>query len=122
MPYPVYPTLPSDADPDSSKYAVELEDNTVSYDMEGGYTVTRARTTRRKRKTWSIGYTYIDDADRAAIEAHWQAMSGNAVIFEWTNPEDSVLYLVRFKGPLEFTYKGRGATKRWDCSFKLQQA
>jgi hypothetical protein len=122
MPYLAYPTLPSEALPDSAKFSIELEDNTVSHEMEGAYTVTRPRSTRRKRKTFSITYTFISEADRAAIETHYQAVAGGAEIFEWISPEDDLMYLVRFKGPLTFTYRGRGDHKRWDCSFELQQA
>jgi hypothetical protein len=122
MPTPTFPVLPSGALPDSAKFSYELEDNTISYEMEGAYTVTRPRSTRAKRKLFNIGYTYINDADKDAIEAHYEAMRGGGVIFEWDNPEDEVTYLVRFKGKLTWTYKGRGATKRWDCSFQLHQA
>ena len=115
-----FPTLSDDMD--SSKFSYELEDNTVSDQLEGGYTVTRSRTTRRSRKTFKGGYTYISNADKLLLEAHWTAMSGMAKIFYWSNVQDGTVYSVRFHEKLSFKYVGRGAFQRWDCDFSLQEA
>jgi phage-related protein len=122
MPAPIFPTLPSGSLPDSSKFEIELEDNTVSEELEGGYTITRARTTRRGRRIYKVGFTFITEADRAALEQFWETTSGNALIFVWTNPQDNVQQNVRFKGTLSFKYVGRLSEQRWDCDFKVQQA
>ena len=94
-----FPTLVSSQD--SKKYRVELDDNTMSEELEGGYTVTRARTTRRARRTWNIGYTEITDADKIALENFFGQVL-NAVIFNWTNTENNVVYQARFVGKLAF--------------------
>lgn len=122
MPTPTFPALPSGAIADSSKFGITLEDNTLRQEIEGGYVVTRARTTRKSRRVFSVGYTCIAEQDRAALEAFWQTVSGNAVIFLWTSPQDELVYSVRFKGKLKFSYVGAGLTQRWDCSFELEQA
>lgn len=120
MSAPIFPTLSDGMD--SSKYSEELEDNTISEQMEGGYTVTRARTTRRARKTFNVGYTHITDGDKALLEVFWDVTSGGARIFLWTNSADSVEYQVRFKGKLKFSYEGRLGYRRWDCEMSLEQA
>lgn len=109
-------------DMDSSKYSIELEDNTMSEEMEGGYTITRSRTTRRIRKTWKGAFTFIPDSDKLLMEAFWTTTSGKALIFLWTNAEDGVQYQVRFKDKLVFKYVGHRAAKRWDCDFVFEQA
>lgn len=120
MTTPIFPTLTSNMD--SSKYSIELDDNTMSEELEGGYTVTRARTTRRIRKTFKIGYTYITDADKALLEAHFSATAVGALIFSWVNTEDGLTYLVRIKGKVGFKYVGTLGYRRWDCDFAVQQA
>ena len=117
-----YPTLPSATKPDSSKYSMSIEDTAISDETEGGYTITRPRHTRKPRRSWVIGYSFIGAADKAAIEAFYDTCLGASRIFNWTDPESLTLYQVRFKGNLQFSYMGRGATRRWDCDFELQQA
>lgn len=116
---PAFPTL--SVDHDSSKYSVELDDNTMSQDLEGGYTATRKRTTRKPRRTWTIGYTHITDADKNALVAFYE-QNVSAVIFTWLNIEDGQTYNVRFVGKMKFTYQGKGPWRRWDCDLTLKQA
>lgn len=120
MTTPTFPTLSDNMD--SSKYSIELEDNTMSDALEGGYTVTRARTTRRLRLTFKGGYTNITDTDKGLLMAFLNTTSVGALIFNWTNTEDGITYMVRFKGVPAFKYVGRLNYRRWDCDFVLQQA
>lgn len=115
-----FPTLPSGEKLDSSQFSIELMDNTIRQDVEGGYTYTRPRTTRRNRKAWKCQYTFLPEADRAVLEAFWQTAAGNALIFTWESPQDGLIYNVRFKGPMTFRYVGRNTLQRWDCSFDLE--
>jgi hypothetical protein len=116
-----YVTLPSGAQIDSSKFSVELLDNTMRQDVEGGYTYTRARTTRRLRRVFKCTYSFLPNADKTALEGFWNTVKGNAISFDWTSPQNNVLYTVRFKGNLEFRFVGRGSAQFWDCSFELEE-
>lgn len=123
MTTPKFPLLPSGNLPDSSKFELSLKDSTVRKEMEGGYTVTRRRTTRRPRATFKVAFTAIPELDRKALFNFWSDMGGQAKIFEWISPQDGVTYLVRFKGEqMSSSYVGRGATQLWNCSFDLEQA
>jgi hypothetical protein len=115
-----FPTLTSK--PDSKKYSFEFEDPVVRSKIEGGYVVSRPRHTRSLRRTWSVGYTFISDADKLLLQAHYQAMRGGSDIFRWYNHEDYTWYNVRFVEQVEFKYVGAGYTKRWDIAFKVEQA
>lgn len=121
MTAPTFPTLPSGALPDSSKFEFTLEDNTMAEELEGGYTATRARTTRRARRSYKVVYTFLPDADRVAIEDFWKSVTGG-IIFIWTNPQSGAAEDVRFKGKPTFRYVGRLTEQRWDCDFEVQQA
>jgi hypothetical protein len=132
MTNPVFPTLPSGSLSDSSKYSVTAEDPSMSTPLEGGYTTTRARFTRRPRRTFGVGYTEITGADKQALEDFWDLVMGGAAIFDWTSNEDGITRAVRFTSqqsgsgnsgtPFTWSYKGIGATRLWDCSFFVQEA
>jgi len=123
MSNPQYPTLPSGQLPDSAKFEISSKSNVVRKEMEGGYVVTRRRTTRKPRLNFKVGYTAIPGADRDAIHAFWDSMGGQAKIFEWVSRQDGLTYLVRFKDEeITYRYVGKGETQLWDCSFTLEQA
>jgi hypothetical protein len=117
-----FPTLPSGSKPDSHQFTQTAEDPAMRTDIEGGYVVSRPKHTRTPRKNWGIAYQQLTAADKTALDAHWDAAHGGSLIFDWTNPENSVVYQVRFKDPLTWRYVGIGPTKLWDCSFSLEQA
>lgn len=117
-----FPTLPSASLPDSSQFSVSLEDPAMRVEMEGGYSVTRARFTRAPRKTWTISYQMLTDADRAVLDTFWSTVRGGSAIFNWTSPQNATSYKVRFKGVMKFTYVGIKNQQRWNCSFELEQA
>lgn len=121
MSNPVFPTLSRGQD--SSLYSVELEDASLKTTMEGGYVVSRAKHTRPARKTFHSGFTFITDADRATLETFYgTTVRGGSVVFDWQDPPSLAIYQVRFVGPLQFKYVGRGDTRRWDVTFALEQA
>lgn len=122
MPIATFPTLPSGMLPDSSKYEMSHKDPAMRAEMEGGYTVTRARFTRKPLKLFKIGFTSITGADRTALNNFYDSVRGGSVIFAWTDPESQLPFNVRFKGDFAFHYTGRGTTRLWDCSFELEQA
>lgn len=116
-----YPTFASGIKLDSGKFSVEIEDNALRQEVEGGYAYTRPRTTRRARKTFKCAYSHMTNADKATLEAFYQSTAGGSRAVDWVSPQDSVTYTVRFKGPISFTYIGAGAYQRWDCSFDFEE-
>jgi hypothetical protein len=120
MPFPH--VLTTGEEQDSAKFSVEQEDPSMQTEMEGGYVVSRARHTRTPRRTWTSGFTYIKTAGKTELETFWTSVRGGSAIFQWRNPSDGLDYQVRFKGPLKFTYVGRGTNQRWDVSFTVQEA
>jgi hypothetical protein len=123
MTTPVLPiTLTGGEAQDAKKFGLEYEDPAIKADTEGGYVYSRARFTRAPRRTWSSGYTYIADVSRLQLEAFWTTVMGGSVIFQWRNPADGSDYLVRFAEPIKLSYVGAGTNKRWDVSFKVEEA
>jgi hypothetical protein len=118
-----FPTLSNNRLADADGYQIEYEDPAIRTDMEGGYVVSRPRHTRTPRKTFSVKYTDLSNGDRGTLENFYMNdVRGGSMIFDWTNPQDNLVYQVRFKGGLAFVYHGFGHNQRWDCSFKLEQA
>ena len=116
-----FPALPSGKNMDSSKFSFSRADPGMRSEMEGGYAVTRSRFTRTPVKTFKVGFTNITEADKEAIDAHWVAARGTSRAFTWTNVSDGITYNVRFKGTVEFTYRGAKTTHFWDCGMELEQ-
>lgn len=122
MTTPVFPALPSGKVIDSASFEVGFIDPAMRAEMDGGYTVSRARNTRTPRRTFKGAYKNLDNADKAVLEAFYIAVKGGSMIFEWTDPESLTVYLVRIKSWGGFKYVGYGINRRWDCSFELEQA
>ncbi len=106
---------------DSAFYSQKRIDKTVRIETEGGYVVTRPRTTRPPRREWTTGWSEITHADKLKIEVFYESVMGGANSFTWTDPVSLIEYTVRFVGDLEFQYKGIGPTKLWAVKVKLEQ-
>lgn len=122
MATPVFPTLPSGMLPDSQQFTETAEDPAKREDMEGGYVVSRAKHTRKPRRTWGIGFRDLTDADKVTLDDFWDTVRGGSLILNWTHPKTSVVYAVRFKESMNWKYVGWGPRSNWDCSFTLEQA
>lgn len=121
MPNPIFPTLAKGQD--SKFYKVAQENTALTTKMEGGYVVSRAKHTRKPRKTWTTGFSSILNADRIKLQDFWDTVRGGSVIFDWTDPITNTVMQVRFVGEgLEFSYVGMGVAQLWDVSFQLEQA
>jgi len=118
------PVMPLADLQDSAKYNVQQENTALAPKMEGGYVATRPRHTRRPRKTWSSGFTSLTEAQKTLMQAFFDSVYGGSVIFDWTDPATGAVVAVRFTTDtvLQFTYTGAGAMRRYDTSFKLQEA
>lgn len=120
MTNPVFPTLTEGQD--SKYFTITPDDPAMRAPLEGGYEFTRPRTTRAPRKTYSSGFSFIGDADKALLEAFWDTVKGGSVIFDWVRPNDEVTLAVRFAEPLAWKYVGHGPYRRWDVTFKVKEA
>jgi hypothetical protein len=116
-----YPTLPSGAKPDSAQFSEKRADIASASSSEDDYEFTRPRHTRAPGRTWQVAYRELTAADYNTLNAFWDTVKSGAIMFNWVNPSNGVSYIVRFKGEMEWTYVGVGATKRWDCRFTLKQ-
>lgn len=107
---------------DSKYYEREIEDVAMKSEMEGGYVSSRARHTRRPRRTFKCGYTEISDADRQKLEDFYDLVRGGSVIFSWQDQSSNITYNVRFAEKISFKYAGIGKNKKWNVSLVLQEA
>jgi hypothetical protein len=117
---PVFPTLTKTQD--SKFYGIELEDTGLKTPMDGGYVVSRARHTRRPRRTFRTGFTDLTPDDATLLENFYDLVRGSSVVFDWTDPITTSVWQVRFIDKLSFQYTGVGISKRWDVQFSLEQA
>lgn len=105
---------------DSSKFQETIaEDPAISSQMEGGWTPTRPRFTRRPPNTYALSFTDISDADKQALQQlYTDTRGGSEIISGWTHPTSGAAINVRFKqGSVPaYAYKGYGGNHRWDVS------
>lgn len=119
MTTPFFPPLSTTQD--SKFYSVEMEDVALMSQMDGGYVVSRARTTKAPRTTFTTGFTSISNADMQTLQAFYASVMGGSVIFGWNDPITGTTWQVRFiDKKLNFKYTGLGIAQLWDVQFSLQ--
>jgi hypothetical protein len=98
MPTPAWPnTLPDF----TLSYPEEWDDPTIRSEMEGGYTITRQRYTRFRRK-FKRGWAALEATDYATLIAFYQGdAAGGSAFFTWTTDTDATSVNVRFSAPLK---------------------
>lgn len=95
------------------------EDQTIDFESEGGWSVTRPRYTRRTPRLFTLGFTDISNADKLVLQdLYVQTRGSSDMITDWPHPIGGELINVRFqKGSKpEFVYRGMGGNHRWNVS------
>jgi len=111
-----YPVLSLQLDAISLKQE-SLNTALPAKNTDGGYTITRAKNTRRPRRLFSFKHKNISPADKTLLEDHWNAMMGSSQAFNWTNPDTSEIINVRFDSGMDkitFERQGYGSNSRWN--------
>lgn len=113
--------MPSGMKMDASKFSEEAADPGMRAETDGGWVISRARYTRRPRRTWTGAYTDITGVDKVVLDGFWDTTMGTSRGFQWTNPTDGIARDVRFKSAPAFTYTGVGPRRLWSCSLVLEE-
>lgn len=93
-------------------------DPTIRTKSEGGYTKTRPRTTRIPMQ-WKLQFKYLSAADKAALQSFESSVKVGADAFNWTNPVDGQVKVVRFKEPVK--YVPVGCKLYWRAEMALEE-
>jgi phage-related protein len=114
-----FPTLTEGGVTINCNYPISEQraNSVIRSEFDGGYVQTRARFTRI-RKIWKITYTQLSAANKLLIDNFVTTVNCGADSFDWTNPQDSVTYSVRFLSPPISTYV---SYNRWNVVFDLEQ-
>ena len=105
---------------DAAKFGFAQEDTGMRSEMEGGYVLTRPRHTRSPRRTWTTGFTDLNNADKATFEAFFAA-HGTYKAFDYTLPVEGLLINVRFAEVPKYDYQGFGDNLRWNIECKIEE-
>jgi hypothetical protein len=101
-----------------SKIDIDLEDNSLRSDQEGGYQISRARYTRIRHKI-NLTYPILTNADKIALN-NWQlSLMGGSDKDTWTDPMTSITYTIRLDKPIKFSAV---TTYMWSCEFQMNEA
>lgn len=100
-------------------YPIEkrTEDSAIRSPFENGSVLTRARFTRL-RATFTLKWNGMDNTDRDTLMAFWDTMKGGSDSFDWTDPYDSTVYLVRFTGEIK---QSQIDTEHWEIELEIQE-
>uniref|UniRef100_A0A6M3IJ44 Uncharacterized protein n=1 Tax=viral metagenome TaxID=1070528 RepID=A0A6M3IJ44_9ZZZZ len=94
-------------------------DPTIKSPFEAGYVQTRAKFTRIPEK-WKVVYEILPTADKDTLKVFInETVLVGSDSFNWTNPMDSVVYDVRFSGPI--TFSPNDNDDYWQCEFTLEE-
>jgi hypothetical protein len=112
--YPTLSTLP-----EVSGWAETLaNDPTIRNETDGGYTVTRARFTRLRKK-FKVAYRLLSRTDKTSLETLQTTVGVGSDYFSWYNHDAATTLSVRFAGPLEF--KPTETTEYWSVEFEVEE-
>jgi hypothetical protein len=79
-----------------------LRDMALRSPFEAGYVLARPRFTRIPRVWPEISYYGMTDSDQSTLFTFEQTTVKQTDSFNWTHPETSVVYVVRFLGPVDY--------------------
>jgi phage-related protein len=96
-----FPTL---SRPPEWEIKEDVLDSTIKSDFESGYVQTRPRFTSDRKKWSNVVYKNLNTSDVALLRAFITAVRGGSESFNWTNPDDSTTYIVRFDPVPTITY------------------
>lgn len=95
-------------------------DPTIRSTSEGGFVTSRARFTRISRR-WAVRYEWMSQTNKNTIRTFENARCAGADYFNWTNPEDSTVYVVRFLEPIRYIPHANANFLWWTIEFTLEQ-
>lgn len=106
---------------DSKYFSLGQTDVAIVGSMEGGYDVTRPRTTRKPRKLITTGFTDITEAERVVLEQFYEQVGKYGEI-NYTHPVTGQELLVRITDWPEAKYVGVGGLHVYDMpNIKLKE-
>lgn len=100
---------------DSRYYAMVRENKAITTKTEGGYVLSRPRTTRSARRIFTTGFTDISQAEYETLEAFFEEV-GTFTEFNWINPTTDESIEVRITKPPTAKYAGIGGNHRYNIS------
>lgn len=101
---------------DAASFEQGKEDPSVQpNDTDGGYLITRPRSTRRPRRNWRFKFVEMRDRDADGLERFWDAVMGRSNAFNWTHPQTGEVINVRF-GEMKMNLRriGFGHVNIWE--------
>ena len=92
-----------------------LQDDTMRQEMEGGYEITRSRTTREPRRLFSTGWEIVTESEKQILQNFQKSVGVTNLSFTWEHPTSREILIVKFTDQINFTYKGQGKNHVWEC-------
>ncbi len=114
---PTFPTLTIEPEPKMWVHEI-VSDPAIRSGFESGAISSRARFTSALKK-WSVKYNLLTETDKVTLETFTQTVNYSDS-FSWTNPEDDLIYTVRFNTIIRFSILHK--PNLWSAEFELVEA
>ncbi len=85
----------------------------MTQETEGGYKITRARTTRPPRRTFTTGWELLSNQEKKTLLDFQKSVGVTNIPFTWEHPVDGEVFIVRFIERIQFSYIKY--TKSWEA-------
>lgn len=101
---------------DSKFHFITYEDNIARHQTEGGYQVSRPRTTRRPSRLITTGFLWLTTAQMESIDDFIASVNYGATAFSYEIPSTGEVVNVQIQAPIKWKYVGMGSARRWESS------
>jgi hypothetical protein len=119
--FPTKGTGPSDLSRGESPslYKIEVDENAIKADTEGGYEFRRPRSTRPRRKKIETGFIGLLQEDYEILDAFWEAHTTVEafIYFDYIHGVSRQMRFDEFKPD----YIGVGPTRVWNIKIKMSE-
>jgi hypothetical protein len=105
---------------DARYYGIQLAENLIASNTEGGYELTRPRSTRKPRKTFTTGFSSLSTADYELFLEYYEEYQQFTNFF-WVDPSTLMPYTVRFVKPPTIVYVGSGPLRLYNVEVTIKE-
>jgi len=105
---------------DSAGHEESFTDDTLRFQADGGYEITRRASTRRPRREFTFRLTEVPQSTKNVMDNFYELVRCSTH-FSMINPDTNQQVICRFSVPIEKIYKGIGATKLWTIILKVKE-
>lgn len=115
-----FPELGQGINFDAAGHEESYVDDTLRFQTDGGYEITRPSSSRRPRREFSFQLTEVPQLAKEVLDRFYEDVRCSQH-FALRNPDTGEVLICRFSVPIEKSYRGIGKTKLWTITVKVKE-